>query len=368
MRYTVCGRSYEIRALDPQLDELFPRLHAAYLGAIAFPWNEMHEAARTYLSRVGSAPDPDQHNAYFENFTIVWRYLLAAGSFDEAEGLWEMALKPALEVERAGKGQRIHKGTPYYFWGITAILRGDIDKGYALVHQAVEEDVATGNTDFPHNPAYALVTLNFEKLDQAFRPWVVKQAQYLKTRQEVYSAEYARQFTLEDFRTRFLNSPPNRDVAFLFVYTVARLMRLSTVPQYCMQSSFMGQLLINLFFDITLCIESAASAKNPSSGTFITHAEFIASRARHPMSNKDLGDINKRFNQDFNGTLNLALDRRLPLLSGRNADKAQSDISVAYGIRNRAAHDVSSAPIVWQKRDEIEQALLNVMFMTVDFV
>lgn len=365
-QFVLGGRTISLNSLHPDLDKRFIELHSAYLGPTPFNWGDLHRDAKAFLA---TTPDRDPyHNSYFNNFTPIWNGLLASGRFDDAEGLWQSALEPVLQFEADNPQRQIHKGTAYYFWGMTAIIRGDLDKGYALTHQAVEEDVLTTGTPYPDTPAYALATLNFAKHDQAFRSWVLAQAQYLNALQNSYFAQYARTFTLEDFRARFLNSPPSTDIAFLFAYAVARLMRLSAVPRYALQSRFIGQLLINLFFDITLCIESAASAKNPVARTFINHAEFISSRAAHPLSNAELGDINQKFKADFNGTLVQALDGKLVLLSGTPASKPQSDIAVAYGIRNRGAHDVSSAPGVWQRHKELKQALFNVLFMTIDFV
>lgn len=364
-QFVVGGRTVSLNSLHPDLDQRFAELHTAYVGPSPFNWADLHRATKVFLA---AAPDRDlAHNSYFNNFTPIWNALLAAGRFDDAEELWQSALDPVLQFEADNPPRQIHKGTAYYFWGMTAIIRGDLDKGYALVHQAVEEDILTAKTTWPDTPAYALATLNFAKHDQAFRSWVLAQAQYLNKLQNQYSSLYARPFTLEDFRARFLNSPPSTDIAFLFAYSVARLMRLSKVPGYAVQSRFMGQLLINLFFDVTLCVESAASAKNPVSGTFINHAEFISSQVGHPITNAQLGDVNARFKADFNGTLVSALDGKLALASGAIASRPQSDIAVAYGIRNRGAHDVSSVPAVWQRHKDIEQALFNVMFATIDF-
>ena len=31
-------------------------------------------------------------------------------------------------------------GTPFYFWGMTAILRGEIDRDYLFMHRSVKEN------------------------------------------------------------------------------------------------------------------------------------------------------------------------------------------------------------------------------------
>lgn len=123
------------------MDEAFDRLYAAYFGIVPLPWGEFTAAALQYFdNNVGTAT---AHDAYFNNFTVIWRSIVDAGRLSQAERVWVQALHPAQQWEQAHQGQRIHKGTPYYFWAVTALLRGDVDHGYLLVHQGVDEDVRT---------------------------------------------------------------------------------------------------------------------------------------------------------------------------------------------------------------------------------
>ena len=196
-QFVVNGRTSTLTSLHPDLDQRFIELHAAYVGTTPFDWSGLERDATLFLATTPDRSGP--HNQYFDNFTPIWNGLLAAGRYDDAEALWRAALAPVLKFEADNPPRQVHKGTAYYFWGMTAILRGDLDKGYALSHQAVEEDVLTTKSPFPDTPAYALATLNFAKHDQAFRAWVVAQAQYLNTHQNAYSAAYSRPFTLRTF-------------------------------------------------------------------------------------------------------------------------------------------------------------------------
>ncbi|HUU49509.1 MAG TPA: hypothetical protein VMW81_00955 [Nitrospinota bacterium] len=366
MRYFLAGCTYQIRSLEKSLDTLFTQLHAAYLGPTPFYWEEFKQIAVRFLSN--TPPHSELNEAYFNNFNLVWNQLLVSRRFDEAETLWEMALDPALEVEKRKPDHKIHKGTPYYFWGMTAILRGDIDKGYALMHQAVEEDVATTQNQFPDTPAYALATLNWAKQDQAFRQWVLAQAQFLDEKQNKYSTIYSRPFTLENFRQRFLSSPPSTEDVFLFVYTVARLMRLGNAPEHTVQSRFAGQLFMSLFSDMLVVIESALKFKNPNGRSFINHAEYLSQKACDPISNTRLRELNKMFNDDFDTTLTELLNGNFSFPDQTKLTKLQSEIAIAYGLRNRAFHNTSPTPAMWQRFSEIMQILFNVMFTMVDYV
>lgn len=365
LRFVLGGRTYEINSLENDLDRVFIDLHAAYFGASPFNWDRLNQAVEVFLLKTPNRNS--DHNLYFNNFAIIWKNFLGNGNFDEAELLWQMALNPVLEFESSNPGREAHKGTAYYYWGITAILRGDIDKGYTLMHQAVEEDITTSGNQFPDTPAYAFANLNFAKQDQAFRQWVVFQAQFINVRLNNYSAQYNRKFTLEMLRDRFLNSPPSTDIVFLFAFTIARLLRISSAPVHTLQSKFSGQLFINLFFDITLSIETAAKAKNLGGKSFIDHAKFISQKTNNPLTKNQLRYINDEFIRDFDNTLMKNVNGLFELTDGTPLNRFQSDIAIAYGIRNKGGHDVSSSPTVWKEFNKIEQALLNVLFMTIDF-
>ncbi len=366
MKYVLQGRTYEINDLHPPLDNLIPELHAAYLGGSPFTWSHIHTPAVEFLQ--SSEIRSRDHNRYFNNYTHIWNYLLATGRFDEAETLWELALQPALEVERENPEHQIHKGPAYYYWAITAILRGDLDKGYALMHQAVEEDIVTEKQPFPDTPAYALATLNWVKQDQAFRQFVVSQANYLNEFRNSYIARYRRTFSLEDLRVRFLASPPSTELVFLFAYTVARLMRLGTAPTYIVQSRFSAQLILNILFDIALTIEAAIRVKNPTGSSFICHAEFLLKQAGHPMNREQLGEINAAFKTDFNSTLSLLLTGGLVLSDRSNPVGMQGDVAITYGIRNTAAHNPSSAQVLTARFPDIVQKLFYTLFMAIDYL
>lgn len=364
MKFIIAGRLIEINALGPPIDRAFISLHASYFGHEAFALAELEVAAQQFFD--ANPADTDQHNAYFNNFTVIWQSFLVGGSYEEAERIWNLALSPALQWEAANPEKFIHKGTAYYFWGMTALLRGDLDKGYALMHRGVEEDIRTMGRPTPDTPGYALASLNYTMVDQAFREWVLLQAKYLDERRSQYSAKYIRSFGLDDFKRKFLEAPPNTGVAFLFAYTIARLMKLSSLPAHTLQTSFAAQIEANLLFDIALVVDAAIKAKNGIKWKFIDHAEFISSVVRQPLSAQELADISTAYRNDFDSTLASILAGTFALRGGSHLSLFQSDIATAYGLRNRGAHDLSAVPTVSKQFQQIEQALLNVLFATVD--
>jgi hypothetical protein len=112
-QFIIGGRTIDIFSLTQPLDQAFISLHAAYFGSQAMDWADFEAAALLFFD---ANPKPSNlHNAYFDNFTIIWNAFLASGNFDEAERVWSKALAPALKWEQAHPPERIHKGTAYYF-------------------------------------------------------------------------------------------------------------------------------------------------------------------------------------------------------------------------------------------------------------
>jgi hypothetical protein len=364
MKFIIAGHTIELARLGGSIDNYFIKLHSAHFANQALDLSEFEKAALEFFD--SHVDDYSMHDSYFNNFTVIWNSYLSARNYSQAEQIWDMAMVPAFAWEGQNQGKRIHKGTPYYFWGMTSLLAGELDKGYALMHQAVEEDVTTSGNPIPDTPAFALASLNYAKADQAFRQWVFLQMKYIDHRQNPYSAKYARTFILDDFKNKFLLSPPSIDIGFLFAFTIARLMKLSEVPPHALLSRFAGQLESNILFDLALVIDGTLKEKNQAEWKFSKHAEFLLDSVGHSLSMEQIGEINGAFRADFDQTMNDVLDGAFRLKDGTGLNNSQSDVAIAYGLRNRWAHDVTSNKSILQRFGDIEQALFNVLYMAVD--
>lgn len=98
------------------------------------------------------------HDSFFENFGYFW--LEPNGvlrPFQLIDLVFDKILLLVYEWENQNKPLKIHKGTPYYFYGMTSMLKGDLDKGLLLMHQACKEDDKLNRTDAP---AQCFVSLN----------------------------------------------------------------------------------------------------------------------------------------------------------------------------------------------------------------
>jgi hypothetical protein len=366
MRFIIAGRTYSIGSLDTALDQAFVDLHAAYFSNQPLHWEKFKEKALAFFDQ--NYGNFKATEIFFQNFTIIWKQFLNNGLWDQAENIWELALEAAIEWEEKNKGKRIHKGGPYYFWGMTAIQRGDIDRGYALMHQALEEDVLTHNKKNPDTPSLAFASLNYLKVDQAFRQWVLLEAQYLGEQIKNYCTNYGRTFTLEDFQRNYLQVPPSGDVIYLLAYAIARLIRLISLPEYLLSSPFAGQLLQNLLFDLVQVVDVTIAEKNKPKWKMMDHINFLSRKASQGISISKLKEANSQLQLDFEKTVGEIINGSFKFKDGTILSPLQADLLISYGLRNRGAHDLSSSSIIWKKFNRIQAAVFSTLFLAVELL
>jgi hypothetical protein len=352
------------------MEAAFDRLYEKVIVAGADPQLdvEFRAAASEYFnSYIGSVDAPAAHDHFFYGFSPLWIHFRSSWRVDLAEEIWRIALDPAQEWERTHSGNLIDKGVPYYYWAMTALLLGRIDRGYVLAHQAAEEDRRTSSSGFsyPDTPAYALVSLNYDKDDQAFKVWVDEQASFLKGVITDYSNVYGRSFNIDDIRNKFLRNPPNHEVIFLLTYTIARLKEISEIPVDAKRNLFVGQLQLNLLFDLLLVIGDAIKQKNSSKWKFVDHATYLLDHAGRAL--RQLGVANAQFETGFGSCMADALDGRL-IINGKILDRLQCDIAIAYVLRNRAAHNIGSESVIWNEFDRIQGAVFRTFCATIDYL
>lgn len=361
---------FDVHPLGQQtMEAAFDRLYESVIVAGARPQldSKFRAAASEYFdSYIGSPDAPAAHDHYFYGFSPLWVYFCDKGRLDLAEDIWRMALDPAREWEGTHSGQQIDKGLHYYFCAIAALLRGNIDSGYVLAHQAAEEDSRTSaGLKYPDTPAYALVSLNYDKVDQAFKGWVDEQVCFFRVFITDYSNVHQRVFSIDDVRDKFLRNPPNHDVVFLFTYTLARLKEMSEMPVGAKLNQFVGQLQLNLLFGLLLVIDNAIKQKNSSKWHFVDQGTYLLSHAGHALP--QLGELNPEFNNNFGPCMTDALNGNLAI-NKRVLDRLQCDVAIAYGPRNRGAHKIESESVIWNNFDRIQRAVFRMFCATIDYL
>ncbi len=363
--YKVGTQKFEMKSFSNPINEQFVYLSQYFLAKKTFNRSAFCREAGLYFDT--HTGDWTAHDSFFEGFTPIWQVLLRPGRWMDAYWVWELAVECATMWERAHPTHRIHKGTPYYFWGMTAVLGGDLDRGFLLMHQALNEDVYLTGSAIPPTPAFTFVSLDDQKQDQAFRFKVQEIAQFLDNAIDTYRKTRNQTLTIEQFRCRLLQSVDLLAVAFNFVFILFRLhMLLKKVEAVVRRNDFAALLETNLLFNLCLVIDAIVRNKNTKKWKFIDHAEFLSSAAGLNISHGQLTEINTAFNSDFPSLVDKLLLGKFLFKDGQVLSESGVDLALAYGFRNFGAHKVEGFPIVYQNFEEIAQRLMDVSFLALE--
>ena len=359
---------FTVQDLGNSLNQGFVNLHKHFLIREPFNHSEFEKASHSYFdSHVG---DWAAHDAFFNNFTIIWRRLLESGHCVAAESVWEFALASASSWENAHRSRRLHKGTPYYFWAMTVVLRGDLDRGFLLMHQALDEDIRSSGTPSPDTPASAFATLDYRKQDQAFRNKVQDAATFLDQLLIEYRQTLGTALTLAEFRDRLFNIADLRDPLFLFVFALFKMKGLFTgVRPVLRTNEFAGLLATGLLFDLCLVIDSVIRYKNRQSRKFINHLAYLSSACQLNLSRERLGQLNAAWGEDFidfPNVMNALLSGSFGFEDGLRLRPAEVDIALAYGLRNLGAHRVEGLPVIYENFEDVSHRTMTVLFLAVE--
>ncbi len=364
--------SHELIA-DP-VDQAFMRLYQGFLFTTKSDFSQLVDDLLPEFEEVGipylfANNDLETTRKYFRNLRNIWLIYARGGRLGEAEGFIRRVLQ-SIEIQERRTGIPIHKGPMYYFWGGTALLQGDLDKGFFLMHASYEEDVRVSAKQ--PTPSTMFVSLHFENLNQAFGPLVTSYSEFLNDFIAKYRFLLPSQLTKEQFRRRFLEANPNIDTVFTFTHTLARVERLRLLPQRALLSGFAGQYELNLLFDLGLVVDSGIKSKYSGQSTTRLHMpqllEYLASsRGWGLLSGHLSGMVQGQANtQGFDQVLASLLDRKFPLGGWVTNLELESDMAICYLLRNRAAHDPSTSPVVSSRWGEALQSVLNVVFLVAE--
>jgi len=355
----------QIENLGESMNSQFLRLHESHFSGRGFDLTKFRNEVLNFFDQ--SDGNYHAHDGFFNNFTIIWRFFLNQGRFKNAEHLWDLSLNIAYEWENKNQNKRIHKGTPYYFWGVTCILNGDLEKGFLLMHQALGEDKRKHQTNTPKTPAYSFVTLDYEKQDQFFRPKVVEIAKFVDEKLNIYRSSRGGTLTLPDFKSKFLEESALQEVVFYFIFELFRLKKLlAEIDQRLTQNVFSSLLQANTIFTLCLIIDNVFKQKNPSQWKFSDYLKFLSSKSSLNFNDPKIRELNSAFNNDFSNMLQNLLSSQYQFQDGTTPQPIEEDLAITYGFRNFGAHKVEGQPVVYQNFDEISRRILNALFFSVE--
>ncbi len=372
MEFNYKGKAinFDYESLTPEIDEAFNDFFLSSLKSgldISLINKEsLPQLERVSLDHIKDHSDFETTRKYFKNLRFIWSvFVNIEGEFQNAEWYLERILRPIQRLEQQ-IGQQIHKGPIYYFWGGTALLMGEIDKGFLLMHSAYEEEIRIQEPQ--PTPSYKFISLNYADEKQFFGFLVKDYAEYLSSRFNPYRQAKVTHYDPEEFRKNFLELNPNPDIAFSFTHTLARLKQLSHFDKNYLYSDFAGQYKLNLLFDLALVIENGLRVKHPDYGKtllFPILAQYLSEAVSWNLRDNDLKQVVQQElrNIGFDETITKLLQRTFPFQHNISNLELESDLAIVYLIRNRGAHDVTSSKIVTYRFEEVLQSMFNILFL-----
>lgn len=314
----------------------------------------------------------DDHNRFFERFIPEWISSLGQGKYNYAELIWEAVLDEALVWEK-NMSKRIHKGAPYYYWGVTCVLKEDLEKGFLLMHQALEEDKkSAAHIKFQDTPSYAFVTLDYQQQRQIFYDKVNEIASFLENQLSNYRTNRSGSLTLLNLKIKLLSTtdPILLEIVYLLICDVFHFHKMVREYDKNITNNTYGCLsMANRIFSFCLIIDNLITHKNSilKGQRFPVLINYLASFTSLNLTQNIMERFNKPFQNDFSNMLNsIITSTAIPNLPQITPFSIVEDLLVVYGFRNLGAHRIENLPIINTHFKEITTRIFNVLFFIVD--
>lgn len=357
----------ELNNLNQKMNEQFESVYRAYFGNKPFDINLFKKSASSFFDEF---LDKKVHDRFFENFTILWQRLMKNDSLFFAEQIWQLAVQIAKDWEvRNQSVNKIHKGAAYYFWAVTCILKEDLEKGFLLMHQALEEDKRNRSNELTSTPAYAFVKLDYKQQHQYFIRKVHEIAEFLEDRLKIYRLTRDGNLSLDQLKSVFMDNMELVDQVFLFVYELLHIKKLlSETNQGLTQNAYGSILLMNAILTFILIIDNVIKQKYTNKDPrqdFINLLDHLSTRSSLIMDTNKLKAINKKANTDFEAII-LDLLKSKSVFKNTKLKQIENDIGIVYTLRNSAAHRIRDRPFIHENFKQIVDSLFNIIFLTIE--
>jgi hypothetical protein len=311
------------------------------------------------------------HDRFFNNFTILWQILIQNGSFFSAEQVWQLAVQIAIQWETLNQSKYIvHKGAAYYFWAVTCILKEDLEKGFLLMHQALEEDKKNRSNELTYAPAHAFVRLDYKQQEQYFRIKILEVTEFLEHRLNLYQSSRNGVLSLDQLKSEFLDNKGLIDETFLLVYHLFHIKKLiSESNQGLTQNTYGSILMMQIIFTFILVIDNVIKkkykSKDPHKQNLVHILEYLSKESNLTMDIGKLKEIGNRASKDLQSVLKDLLNSK-PIFKNSKLKGIENDIGIVYALRNPAADKIRDRPFIHQNFKQIVDRLFNVFFLVVE--
>lgn len=362
-----------LQSLDPEIDSALKQFYNNLGEDITIDRlkHELNTLRGPYHAFLGRHPgDTALQDNFFNNLTPLWGGILGLYGFDQV--LWSEVINASFDWEEKSSPNRVHKGSPFYFWGVSAILQGQIDIGFLLMHKALGEDRIASAQPNPDWPAFKLVTLDSQSPQQFFKHYVDVLSNHLEYFLGAYRVRENSTFSENEFRKGLLAQASEIEHSFLFTYSLAKLASLEEYPFEIKQSSFAGRLETDILFNFVLVVDSVIKHRYPAGmGRFVGFRELLNRALSQAIGLDVQGDELEHVKQQASATsvdtlLNALLDGSFLYQDSSTRSSIGNDISICYLIRNSSAHYATPLQIIPHRFRELVQSILNVLFIAVE--
>lgn len=332
-------------------DEIGPELEKLMSGLDMDRWRD---ASGEYFART---PQP---NRLFDILANSWLRGVVIPTLQPDLFRHTVGLVEQWEVDHPSEPPR-HKGTPYYWLGMGYTLLGDLDRAFLYMHLALEEDRRTSGEKVPEMPAFAFVSLDAQKQEQAFKEAVDAYAAFIEERLAGYRKDTHGSLTLPVLREKVIAAESRWDGMFHLVYATARIRHLELLGPVVTNTAFGRNLLGQAIGDICVVAEEWLREGWPGDGEFLKHAvRFLRSRGITD-AQEVVDSVATASGADWGGTVTALLDG-----THRSARRALSavelDITTAWQMRNSAAHRVTANELIAERFEDIERRAYGAVF------
>lgn len=299
----------------------------------------------------------------FNRFADKWSLLYKGQEFSKATLFWQLPIKFAHEWEAQSNGKTVHKGTPYYFNGMSLIKNGNIDLGFLFFHQAVEEDIRDWGTT-RQTPAWLFVVLDAGNTNQAAFQVVKEASDWLGVYLNAYQTNRGGTLTLAKLRN-VLGQKNFDETSFSFTYTVFGMKDLLALPSQFRSSQFASQMELDRLFALARIAEvwlKDRQRNNCPGTTLAPQLKYFIDTQISALIQDEITELNKA---SFDSALTYLLNGDQGSL-WRAYTPIEADLLILYVLRNEAGHAPTASGVVQSRFPDLVQRALFGLFTIAD--
>jgi len=309
--------------------------------------------------------------SFSNRFMTKCQYVLACS-------YWLEILSHVLDWE-SRHNMKVHKGHPYFFLAFAYLLSGDLDTGFVYAYNAIKDDEVLGklcpHLNYPQEAPIYLTALMLDDERNAMYALVKDLRQELDRHIALYRSEFLRQFSIQDFDTKFLrNSQPTlENLRYLFVFCFWSLvvLRRKTRPEI-LDNDFSKLRNLNLIFNLCLLVDKLLEV-NPRVAQDSMGSNVMKVCTDHGwLSQSELNQLESKYQIDVSkGDPDRVLKTLSPMnvtVGSRSVPKEAIHYLIAWNLRNYGGHNIIQQNSLVDNFDEIFHILMRCLILSVDIL